>query len=93
MGWVWVIHTLLNGPKWAIGFLRTQPIYYPPKPTQTHLFDTPSWHVLGFSKLAINQFVTKLYPINNIFEKVQSDENEVKTNDLHILSNNIFILY
>ena len=33
LGWVWVIYTLLKGPKWAIRFLRTQPIYYLPKPT------------------------------------------------------------
>ena len=42
LGWVWIIHTLLNEPKWAIGFLRTQPIFYPPNPTQTHPFDTPN---------------------------------------------------
>ena len=50
LGWVWAIHTLLNGPKWAIVFLRTQLIYYPLKPT--HL--TPlvvgwvGFDVLGF---------------------------------------------
>ena len=33
LGWVCAIHTLLNGPKWVIGVLRTQPIYYPSKPT------------------------------------------------------------
>ena len=33
LGWIWAMHTLLNGPKWVIGFLRIQPIYYPPKPT------------------------------------------------------------
>jgi hypothetical protein len=41
LGWVCALHTLLNGFKWAIGFLRTQPIYYPPKPTHlTPLVDT-----------------------------------------------------
>ena len=33
LGWIWAMHTLLNEPKWVIGFLRIQPIYYPPKPT------------------------------------------------------------
>ncbi len=40
MGWVWAIHTLLNGSKWTIEFLKTQPIYYPPKPIQAHPFET-----------------------------------------------------
>ena len=41
LGWVWTLHTLLNGSKWVIGFLRTQPIYYLPKPTHlTPLVDT-----------------------------------------------------
>ena len=37
LGGVWAIHTLLNGLKGAIGFLRTQPIYYSPKPTHLTL--------------------------------------------------------
>jgi hypothetical protein len=33
LDWVWTIYILLNEPKWIIGFLGTQPIYYPFKPT------------------------------------------------------------
>ena len=38
LNWVWAIHILLNEPKWAIEFLKTQPIYYLSKPINlTHL--------------------------------------------------------
>ena len=42
LGWVWAIHTSLNGFKWAIGFEGLQLIYYSLKPNQTHPFDTPT---------------------------------------------------
>ena len=45
LGWIWVIHILLNGPKWTIGFLSTQPIFYPPKLTHlTLLISRPGEH-------------------------------------------------
>jgi hypothetical protein len=45
LGWVWAIHTLLNRPIWAIGFLRTQLIYYPLKPT--HLASLSLVNMIG----------------------------------------------
>ncbi len=45
LGWIWAIHTLLNEPKWVIGFLRTQPIYYPLKPT--HLASLSLVNMIG----------------------------------------------
>ena len=49
LGWVWAIHTLLNRPKWVIGFLRTQAIYYPPiwHPLISNASRGPSSHYLA----------------------------------------------